>query len=312
MTRFSIVIPAYNAAPFIAGTLDSVREQRFTDYEVLVTDDGSQDDTGQVVADYAARHPGFPLRLASQENRGIGGARNNGVFRATGEYIAFLDADDRWYPEKLSRVDRLLRSKPVMDVVYHDEVEIAADGKRQMLRNRTLRGNCFEKLLFRGNCLSTSATCVRRELAQRIGGFSENPDFNSAEDYEFWLRLAKAGARFAHLGEVLGEYHRVEGCITSRIEYNTGNIFNVIAHHVGLLAAEGTYPEEQLRKVLERRKAQNVYVLGRLLQKNGDCRAAREKFLQTASLRPFWWKTYAALILTLFERGTTRRCGNDT
>lgn len=299
--KFSVVIPAYNSASFIAVALDSVREQTFTDYEVLVTDDGSKDDTGRVVADYALRYPNFRLLLASQENKGIGGARNNGIFRATGEYIAFLDADDRWYPEKLASVARLLENNPALDVVYHDEMEIAADGGRRVLRNRKLTGNCFEGLLFRGNCLSTSATCVRRDLAWRIGGFSENPDFNSAEDYEFWLRLAKNGARFALLAEVLGEYHRVEGSITTRIEYNNRNIYNVISYHIGLLATAGAYPEEKLQRVLARRRAQNIFVFGRLLQLNGDCVAAREKYRQVLRLRPFWWKTYAALLQSFLK-----------
>ncbi|WP_224963352.1 glycosyltransferase family 2 protein [Geomonas subterranea] len=299
--KFSVVIPAYNAAPFIEKALDSVRNQSYPAFEVLITDDGSKDDTGEVVRRYAEKHPSFPVRYARQENKGIGGARNNGLFRAAGDFIAFLDADDLWYPAKLEKIAQFALQNRTLDVIYHDEVETSSDGSKRILHYHALRDPVFEHLLFVGNQLSTSATSVRRELAQSISGFSESPEFNSAEDYEFWLRLAKAGARFGHLSEVLGEYLRVEGCVTSRIEYHHGNVFNVVSHHLDQLSQEKAYPDSLLRRVYKARRGQNRFILGMEYCKLGEFKRAWNNYLEALALRPFWWKTYAALLQLLLK-----------
>lgn len=298
---FSIVIPVYNSASFIAKTLDSVREQTFTDYEVLVTNDGSQDDTERMVADYVSLHPDFPLRLASQQNKGIGGARNNGVFRSTGQFIAFLDADDRWYSGKLERMALFLSTHPRIDVAYHDEIEVRRDGTRNTLAYDDVRNPAYEDLLFRGNRLSTSATAVRRELAQRIGGFSENLEFNSAEDYEFWLRLASSGACFAHVPEVLGEYHRVDGSVTQKIEYHNRNIFNVVEHHLELLNSDGKYPQRFIDSLYRRKKAEHLATLGRAYAVAGNKKLAFKAHWQAVQMDPLCWKGYTKFLRTLLK-----------
>lgn len=302
IVQYSIVIPAYNAGAFIAKTLDSVREQTLTDYEVLLTNDGSKDETEQVLADYVIRFPDFPLRLASQENRGIGGARNNGLFRASGEFIAFLDADDRWYPEKLERMAQFFSANPLVDVAYHDEIEIQRDGSRNPLVYGDVREAAYEDLLFHGNRLSTSATVVRRELAQRVGGFSDNLAYNGSEDYEFWLRLAKTGARFAHLTEVLGEYHRVEGSVTQKIGYHHRNIMNVLEHHFALLRNDGTHTAPFIDRMLRRKKAENLASMGRTFAGVGDIPEALRCLWQGCLIDPFCVMIYTKLLRTLWLR----------
>ncbi|QXE90602.1 glycosyltransferase [Geomonas subterranea] len=298
---FSVVIPAYNSAPFIAKALDSVRAQTLTDYEVVITNDGSKDETVQVIEEYARRHPDYPVKLASQQNKGIGGARNNGIFRSTGRFIAFLDADDFWHPTKLERMAALLTQKPLIDVAYHDEIEVASDGTRRPLSYDEVRAPAYQDLLFRGNRLSTSATVVRRELAQAIGGFSENLEFNSAEDYEFWLRLARAGARFAHLPEVLGEYHRVEGSITQKIEYHHRNIFNVVSYHLELLRADGTCQPAFLDRMYRRKKAEHLATLGRALAGAGAKAEGLRVHWEAMRVDPLCLKIYTKLVRTLLS-----------
>ena len=146
----SVVIPAYNAAAFIRGTLDSVRAQTYTQHETVVVDDGSTDDTGDVVQEYFSGH-GMRGRVVRQENRGIAAARNAGMRAATGAYIALLDHDDLWYPEKLAAVMGEFDSHPEADLVCHDE-NITRDGKiTRVSRRRMPRGNTYEALLFGGN-----------------------------------------------------------------------------------------------------------------------------------------------------------------
>lgn len=295
--RFSVVIPAYNAGLFIDKTLDSVRKQTFTDYEVLVTDDGSTDNTAQVLKEYQQQYQGFPLKLATQENKGIGGARNNGLLRAKGEYIAFLDADDGWCPEKLERMADYLYCHDQVDVAYHDEIEIRRDGSQHLLSYSEVPTPVYEHLLFKGNRLSTSATVVRRELAQRVGGFSESKEFNSAEDYEFWLRLAWAGARFGHVAAVLGQYNRVEGSITQKNHYHYKNIGNVIKHHFELLRKAGNYAA--IDTIEKRRMAEHLATYARSLSQSGDRQDALRKHLQSIKTDPGSWKCYVKYLMTL-------------
>lgn len=298
---FSVVIPAYNSEPFIHKALDSVRAQTFSDYEVVITNDGSTDGTVQAIETYAGRYPDFPVRLESQTNKGIGGARNNCIFRATGLFIAFLDADDHWHPEKLEKMAHFLARNPQVDVAYHDEIEVRGDGTRHPLSYDEVREPAYQDLLFRGNRLSTSATVVRRELARKIDGFSENLDFNSAEDYEFWLRLARAGARFAHVPEVLGEYHRVEGSITQKVEYHHRNIFNVVTHHLGLLRDDGTCSDKFLDRMGRRKKAEHLATLGRALAGAGAKGQALRTHWEAMRVDPLCWKNYTKLVRTLLS-----------
>ena len=110
----SIIIPAYNTAPTLPRAIDSVLGQTFSDYEILVVDDGSKDDVNAAVAPYGER-----VRLIRQNNAGASAARNNGARHARGRYLAFLDADDYWLPGKLSRVAEEFEKHPDTGMVYH-------------------------------------------------------------------------------------------------------------------------------------------------------------------------------------------------
>ena len=100
----SVIIPAFNAGQFITRTLNSVANQTYSNFEIVITNDGSLDNTEAVITEYIQAHPSLQIHLSSQINKGIGSARNNGIFRARGKYLAFLDADDCWYENKLERV----------------------------------------------------------------------------------------------------------------------------------------------------------------------------------------------------------------
>jgi glycosyltransferase involved in cell wall biosynthesis len=296
---FSIVIPSYNSSHLISETLDSVRRQTFRDYEVLVTNDGSTDNTEAVLEEYGRMWPDFPLKVIAQTNKGIGGARNSGVFRAIGDFIAFLDADDHWYPEKLQRVKEIIDTNYGIDIVCHDEMEVRGDGKRVRSRYGSVRNPAYEFLLFKTNSLSTSATVVKRLLAIDAGGFSEDPTFNSAEDYEFWLRLAKIGAKFEYLPEVLGEYRRVEGSITQQNEYHLRNIFNVVEHHLDQLRSEDKYLPKTIDRIHMRKKAEHLASLARVYAKTGNRWLALRTHCQAISIYPFSLKCIIKGMLTI-------------
>jgi len=294
--RFSIVIPAYNASQFINRTLDSLANQTYTHYEIVITNDGSTDNTEEIIRQFIVSHKTLPIHLVSQKNKGIASARNNGIFRAQGNYIAFLDADDCWYQNKLEKVIETIRNNPQVDVIYHDEMEIRNSGEKRQSQYGKVKDPAYDELLFNGNKLSTSATVIKRELVQKLGGFSENMDFNSAEDYDFWLRLAKHGAIFFYLPIVLGEYHRVTDSVSMKIVYHGNNSFKVIEHHINEMMTNGEYPKHYLQKKLNKLRSKNFLGMGRAFYRNKDYRKAHQYYLKSLNHRPFWWKPYAGLI----------------
>jgi glycosyltransferase involved in cell wall biosynthesis len=225
----SVVIPAFNAEAFIEKTLESIRAQTYASYEVVVVDDGSSDPTSQVVEAFFHRH-GMPGRCIRQENRKIAGARNTGLRAAQGAYIALLDHDDLWYPDKLAVVMREFDCHPEVDLVCHNE-NITRHGRLiRVSRNGPASPKMYERLLMTGNTLSPSASVFRKEKALAIGGFREDPAFDTAEDYDFWLRLSRV-ARFHFIDQALGEYCVVDRAASRRIRYHHTNLENMLRDH---------------------------------------------------------------------------------
>jgi len=298
----SVIIPAYNAAAFIRETLDSVLTQSSMPLEVLIVNDGSTDDTRPIIDRYAKEHPQLFITVFNQENKGIGAARNKGLFEAKGHFVAFLDADDLWYPKKLEEVQGIIARYPKVDVIYHNEIEFDMLGNRRILRYKKISGDAFSSLLFSGNRLSTSATTVNHTLAVDIGGFSENLNFNGAEDYEFWLRLAKHGGKFFHLNEILGKYRRSSTGITTRVEYHASNSFNVVHHHLKRLFKDGKLSESEYRRVLRSKMAKNAAGVGRTYFLAGDFDKAIQYYITSIKRWPLYWKAYVRLIQSLIRQ----------
>jgi glycosyltransferase involved in cell wall biosynthesis len=204
----SVIIPAYNAAAHIGAALDSVFAQTFTDYEVLVINDGSPDtpELERALDAYAGR-----LLYVRQENRGPSGARNAGITRARGEYVALLDSDDLWLPAYLAEQMKALRAEPALDLIYAD-AELFGDSDlagRTFMETAPSRGRVSFESLARWECtVITSCTVARRRALIDAGLFDE--EFNRSEDFHLWLRLAHRGGRLAYQRRVLAR-HRVHG-----------------------------------------------------------------------------------------------------
>ena len=292
---FSVVIPAYNCASFIERALESVRNQTFKDYEIVVVNDGSTDSTPEIIQIYIDSHPEIQVILINQSNKGIGGARNTGIKNANGKYVAFLDADDLWYPEKLEKVAEIFKRNPDVVLVCHDEYMREEGGiTRKSLRYGPCMEPMYEWMLFSGNCISTSATAVKREALLNAGLFSENLEFNGVEDYELWLRLAKNNCKFYFLHETLGEYIRVEGSISTKVEYHCQNIINVLDAHF-----EAYGKENRLFKMYKQRKSNILYSAGREYHRQRKYRKALQYYIKSLRQNPLNVKTSVAIILAL-------------
>ena len=221
MPRVSVVIPAYSAAPFIEATLDSVAAQDYRDFELIVVDDGSPDDTKGVVERWLAR-TGASGRCIRRENGRIAAARNTGLNAAAGELIALLDHDDFWTPDKLRRCVGEFDAHPGAVLVGHD-IEVVEAGRVLRVERKGPGGRAlYDRLLFEANAVSPSAAVFRRDKALAIGGFREDPTFNTVEDYDFWMRLSKAGA-FRFIDAPLARYAVVPGSASRRVEYHHSN-----------------------------------------------------------------------------------------
>jgi glycosyltransferase involved in cell wall biosynthesis len=289
---YSIIIPAYNAENFVIATLDSVAVQTFNNYEVIVIDDGSTDSTAAKVSAWAAAHPEIDLRLAMQPNKGIGGARNSGLRQARGKYLAFLDADDYWLPQKLEYIARFLEQSPEVDLVCHDEWVETANQEKQ--RSSYGPHKAYEDLLFKKNCISTSSTVVKRSIVSG-NGFSEDLRFNGTEDYEFWLRLARANCRIEYLHELLTVYRIHDQNISAKIEEHCQNTLNVLQAHFSVWEPKTPY----YRRLLRKRQGAVYRSSGSLLRKRGDHRLARRYLLKSLAANPLDWKAWILFSLNL-------------
>jgi glycosyltransferase involved in cell wall biosynthesis len=178
----SVIIPTYNRGHCLARAIDSVLAQSFSGYELIVVDDGSTDDTAELLQSFGDR-----LRSIHQENRGVSAARNTGIRFARGEFIALLDSDDCWLPAKLERQVDFFKAHPQALACQTEEIWIR-NGQRvnPKQRHRKFSGLIFEKCL--PLCLvSPSAVMIRKSLFDQIGLFDES--LPACEDYDLWLRI---------------------------------------------------------------------------------------------------------------------------
>jgi glycosyltransferase involved in cell wall biosynthesis len=205
----SIVVPAFNGASVIEETLDSVCEQTFRDFEVIIVDDGSTDDTAVVAREFCEADERFTL--IQQPNGGPSVALNTAIGHARGEWIAFLDHDDVWLPEKLACQMELFREDPRANFLFTNYYywDGNHDFSAYYRQNRPLpEGDATRKLVVA--CVyGTSAVMVRRETLQAVGPF--DPDLPFTQDWDMWLRIAERGMWAHGTHEPLARYRRWAG-----------------------------------------------------------------------------------------------------
>jgi len=199
----SVIIPAYNVAAYLPATIGSVLAQTYPSVEIVVVDDGSTDDTADVLAPYAQERKIIFLR---QANAGVAAARNAALRVAKGEFVALLDADDLFMPKKIERQVAYLMAHPACDVSCCDIFHFFDGEPEKLFRfgGVDYSGDDVFPNLLRRSFINPLTVVMRRSAVDRIGFFNER--YHGTEDYDFFLRLAYAGARFEHLAETLGKY----------------------------------------------------------------------------------------------------------
>lgn len=257
----SIIVPTYNHAPMLKEALRSVQAQTLTDWEAVVINNHSTDDTVDVVN--SLNDP--RIRLFNFRNHGIiAASRNEGIRQARADLIAFLDSDDLWYPEKLERSVAAIANGA--ELSCHGEIWRQDDRIVASMQYGPLERADYRTLLFEGNCLSTSAVVVRKDRLLEAGCFSEAPDMVTAEDYELWLKLARNGVSFAFPETMLGEYRIHPGNASKATLRNMLAELAVVEKHAADLANQGI----SVGTALQRRKAITRISAARRLLKDGN------------------------------------------
>jgi glycosyltransferase involved in cell wall biosynthesis len=227
----SVVLPTYNHAHFLYNAIQSVIAQTYTNFELLIVDNHSNDDTDAVVSGFSDPRISF-LKI---HNKGvIAASRNMGIKEAKGDWIAFLDSDDSWYPKKLETVMSIIKQEDIFDVLSTDELMVdSKTGSKNVLHYGPYKENFYKTLLIEGNCLSPSATLIRHDfLKQHNLLFNEGYEYIAVEDYDLWLNLANIGARFKFINIVLGEYLIHSGNNSSQLLRQRKNAESLLHDHV--------------------------------------------------------------------------------
>lgn len=194
---FSVVIPTYNSERYIVECIESVLSQSCQEFEIIVVDNNSSDSTRALVNQFNSEK----IKLFQIENNGvIAASRNYGMSKAAGEYIAFLDSDDKWYVNKLEECSKYLEK--------HDFVCHNMDGIHRRNPIFGAKELSFYRLFLRGNCVATSSVIISKDLICKLGGFSEDCDLITVEDYDLWLKLLWSGVNLYSVDQLLGFYRK--------------------------------------------------------------------------------------------------------
>lgn len=326
--RVTVILPTYNRAAFLPGAFASLAAQTFTDWDLVIVDDGSTDRTREIVAEYLAAHP--RARYVYQENRGAYGARNRGVDEATGTYLAFFDSDDLWLPHHLERCVAALEANPPIDWVFGacQQIDQATgavlDPNTSYLAGRprpflSLKAEVKDGLhiitdpavldcqILHGLYCGLQNSVMKREL---FDGRRFNAKFRVVEDELFVIKLLAAGARFAYFIEPHVTYQvHADNSSASATESSLNkhvSIYTELTEGIEGLLSELPLKTRERRSLQKRLAREYFWHLGYVgFWQAGRRREALDMYRRGLSAWPWYpraWKTYMlARLRTAFE-----------
>ena len=286
----SVIIPAYNAGQFIREALDSALAQTWQDTEIIVVDDGSPQLAAWVTLVYPGR-----VTYVWKTNGGPASARNAGIRRSRGEFLAFLDADDVWEPDKLATQLAAFQQHPEAGMVYAAVRKIDEAGRPVASAPVRRPSGRIAAELFMGNVIPTSTVVIRRKCLEAVGLFDESPELISVEDYDLWLRFAERFDVVA-VDRPLVRY-RVS---PSGISQNTARSYAGEQRVIERAVARAGSQRLELAALLPRRLAQLHFACGHEYFTAGRLGEARTQFAQSLRHQPGrarTWLYYAATFL---------------
>lgn len=291
MPKVSVIIPTYNRVSFVVKAIDSVLAQTYDNYEIIVVDDGSTDNTREVLKKYGNR-----IKYFHQDNSGVSAVRNKGIIQSTGQWIAFLDSDDEWLPEYLSNQMKLSEKDPTLCALITNSVRIS-NGK---IIHNTFENKKFLKLfkqdahlilkrplyyILKYQLTDVQSLVVRKVAAEKAGLFEQN--MTIAEDFDFACRVSLLGPLGANKKELVKIYRRDEKNknLTQQLKdrgiysrLSIGKVYEKLRNISTLTREEKT--------ILNVVYSSNMRALGNLLLLAGETNKARNTFKQAFLINP--------------------------
>lgn len=298
--RFSAIITVYNGEEFIFKAIESVKNQTYSNFELIIVNNGSNDNTHEIVNEFIKENKQIVVNyIVLPINKGISGGRNVGIYKAKGEYICFLDADDIWYPEKLYVLDKSISENSEFDVFWHWEDHF--DGSKiKIAKYRNINNSdLYKDLLLKGNCLSTSATVVKRQALLNINGFNIQL-ISGEEDYDCWLRLASVGYKFLLIEKVLGQFLNRQNSVSASYKKHYYGIINLVVDHFSKLKKQEniTFFHFRIRMI----KAKYLFSLGRNLSISNSKKEAFTTYTHALKQNPFYVKIYVGILFLIIGK----------
>lgn len=280
----SVIVPCYNTARFVAEAIDSALAQTLADLEVVVVDDGSTDNSAEIVKAYTDSR----VRYVHQANRGLAGARNTGIRNARGRYLSFLDADDTMLPEKLAKQAAFLEADKGYGLVaggYHRTDE---EGRLLYVERRPAGDIAGRDVVLRSQ-FPVNVVLVRRDAVEAVGLFDES--FRRAEDWDLFCRLAIAGCRMARTTDIVATYRVTKGSLSASAERQTEALLAVTEKTFG----NPLLPVDWMELRDEALGFQHLFGAGRGLLA-GEHDHARRHLTEALRLQPTYGENGAAAV----------------
>jgi len=283
MAEVSVIIPTYNRADLLRAAITSVLNQTFQDFEIIVVDDASDDHTPAVVSGFNDDRITY---IRHDKTGGEAKARNTGVINSGAEYIAFLDDDDEWLPEKLELEINLLKNcSQVVGGVYTGIIRVdRACGKTLSCRIPDQRGDIYHHMIF-GNVVGTPSTVLlRKECFSKVGLFDENIAYGL--DYDMWIRISKE-YHFECISAPLVKYYMHGNQISNQKGIVNDGLESLLIKY------------EKLFRLNRRVFSQSYFDLGYCFRQEKNCRKALGAILKAIKIYPFGFRNYSSLLKIL-------------
>lgn len=284
---FSVIIPTYNRADLLQRCLNALVMQTYKNFEVIVCDDGSTDNSKEIVDSFKNK---LDIKYIWEKNwGGPARPRNNGIKVAQGDWICFLDADDWWKPEKLEKCLPYLEK---YDVIYHNLEQVNSKNKKKILKTRQLSQQPFIDLIMNGNAICNSSLVVKRSLTNSIGLISEDKNLIAVEDYDYNIRIAQKTSKFYYIRESLGYYWIGENIsISSKQLEREEYIFNKYKSNLNAIELPKAYQVHNFRKA-------------RIAHQSKQFKIAQHYYLKSISTRNliFFTKSLVGILLSYIKK----------
>lgn len=291
----SILMPVFNAAPYLAEAIESAMQQRYRSFELLIVDDGSSDDSGEIAMRYSRQTPDR-VRVLRQANAGLPTARNRALAMARGDYFALLDADDRWRPEHLDVAMAAFDADPDLGLVHANIRRIDAYGQPIDVPHRlwNQQSDAYVALALRREHVACPTAVFSRDCVRCVGDFDTQFTGLGCEDRDLWLRIAER-YRVRYLDVVVADY-RVHANSMSRQQARMASARLRLLNKVGL-SARGAPLYAHMQAMIESDR-------GLELLQDGQWWKALQAQLQALGMRPQTWLVWRRLLRTVLRGGS--------